>query len=701
MSTWNNLNLHPHFERIKTVYNDQFPIEVRFICAHWIEKRMNTELNVDINHPQIKERATIFLHELIQQLKYEKHQLKQAEQLSIQYRLDAAIETFTKHLLHPFAVYKQIRDTMSYEGHLLGTTSCVDEEAIEITQKLNILKNEVLTNKEKQKNYKHDIENYKVLEYRETVTQLIEVNNALEQERRLAILDDLQRKKFQFIKIINVRSADLKQSLAYQIQQIDSVQKLLIFNRLNKWHRDQALAGNGAPLNKNDLDEIQLWFEKLAEIILTTRCCIEATREINNSISSETCGVIAQAHTDVTTLLTNLIESAFIVEMQPPQVLKTEVNFTATVRLLTANLGIQFNNSSSVVVSVFTGTQHKLKHQNREILNNTGKLDIQPSTHHLSCTFSNMKLMKFKRTEKKELPFVTDKKYALIFKSTFRTADISINVSVKTLPVVIVVHTYQEPQSWATIFWDNAFSQICREPFHVTDTVNWSQLIGALNIKFTAETGRCLTADGFQYLYEKVFGTSVVDEDRPISWTQFCRALLPDRTFSLWDWFHSVMKLIRNYVHVAWTDGFIIGFIDKRQTIEKLRHCPVGTFLVRFSESELGGISIAWVHQTTPLKVEMLKPFFGKDIEILSLDRRIGDLHQFVTLYPNIPKDLAFKKSYSSTIKSVGKGVIYVIPVLKIAIPDSEGNSSDCSCKQLFLDLQNYPAECIDFLSCS
>lgn len=700
MSTWNNLNLHPHFERIKTVYNDQFPIEVRFICAHWIEKRMNTELNVDINHPQIKERATIFLHELIQQLKYEKHQLKQAEQLSIQYRLDVAIEAFTKHLLHPFAVYKQIRDTMSYEGHLLGTTSCVDEEAIEITQKLNILKNEVLTNKEKQKNYKHDIENYKVLEYRETVTQLIEVNNALEQERRLAILDDLQRKKFQFIKIINVRSADLKQSLAYQIQQIDSVQKLLIFNRLNKWHRDQALAGNGAPLNKNDLDEIQLWFEKLAEIILTTRCCIEATREINNSISSETCGVIAQAHTDVTTLLTNLIESAFIVEMQPPQVLKTEVNFTATVRLLTANLGIQFNNSSSVVVSVFTGTQHKLKHQNREILNNTGKLDIQPSTHHLSCTFSNMKLMKFKRTEKNELPFVTDKKYALIFKSTFRTADISINVSVKTLPVVIVVHTYQEPQSWATIFWDNAFSRICREPFHVTDTVNWSQLIGALNIKFTAETGSCLTADGFQYLYEKVFGTSVVDEDRPISWTQFCRALLPDRTFSLWDWFHSVMKLIRNYVHVAWTDGFIIGFIDKRQTIEKLRHCPVGTFLVRFSESELGGISIAWVHQTTPLKVEMLKPFFGKDIEILSLDRRIGDLHQFVTLYPNIPKDLAFKKSYSSTIKS-GKGVIYVIPVLKIAIPDPEGNSSDCSCKQLFLDLQNYPAECIDFLSCS
>lgn len=712
MSTWNNLILHPHFERIKAVYNDQFPIEVRFICANWIERRMNAELIVDINHPQIKEMATIFLRELIQQLKHEKHQLKRAEQLSIQFRLDAAIETFTKHLLHPFAVYKQIRDTISYEGHLLGMTSCVDEEAIEITQKLNILKNEVLTNKEKQKNYKHDIENYKVLEYRETVTQLIEVNNALEQERRLAILDDHQRKKFQFIEIINVRSANLKQSLANQIQQIDSVQKL-IFNRLNRWHRDQALAGNGAPLNKNALDEIQLWFEKLAEIIWTTRCCIEAMREINNSISSETCGVIAQAHTDVTTLLTNLIEAAFIVEMQPPQVLKTEVNFTATVRLLTANLGIQFNNSSSVVVSIFaatqhkatehnatqhSATQHKLKHQNREILNNTGKLDIQPSTHHLSCTFSNMKLMKFKRTEKKKLPFVTDKKYALIFESTFRTADISINVSVKTLPVVIVVHTYQEPQSWATIFWDNAFSQICREPFHVTDTVNWSQLIGALNIKFTAETGRCLTADGFQYLFEKVFGTGVVDEDRPISWTQFCRALLPDRTFSFWDWFYSVMKLIRNYVHVAWTDGFIIGFIDKRQTVEKLRHSPVGTFLVRFSESELGGICIAWVHQTTPLRVEMLKPFFGKDIEILSLDRRIGDLHQFVTLYPNIPKGLAFKQSCSSTIKS-DNGC--VMPVLKFTIPDPDGNSTDCSCKKLFLELQNYPAESFDFLSCS
>ncbi len=708
MSAWNNLISHPHFDRVKTIYNDHFPIEVRFVCAHWIEERIKTDLNtIDINHPQIKEIATDFLCALIQQLINEKQNFKRPEKLSIQHRLDAAINTYRTHLLSSFAVYKQIRDTVAYEERLLGNfcenqlTSGVDEEAIEIIRKLNILRNDVLTIKEKQTNYKHEIENYKCVEYKETMTLMIELNNPLEEERRLVVLDDYQRIKFQYIETITTRSFDLNQCIANVISQIDSVQKLLIVNRLNKWHRGQALAGNGSSLNRNLLDEIQLWFEKLAEIIWTTRCCIEATREINNSISFQTGDVIEQAHKDVTRLLINLIESGFIVENQPPQVLKTDFNFTATVRLLTANLGNQLNNTS-VVVSYFTESLCSNKSQTREILNNTGKLEMQASTHHLSCTFNNMKLKKFKRTGKKELPFVTDKKYALIFESTFRTADITINVSAKTLPLVIVVHTYQEPQSWATILWDNAFSEIHRQPFHVTDTVSWSHLTSALNMKFTAETNKSLTPDSIKYLYEKLFETNYNDEDRPITWTQLCRTPLPGRKFTFWEWFYSVMKLVKNHVQEAWTDGFIIGFIDKQQTIEKLQHCEVGTFLVRFSESELGGISIAWVGRSLPKSVVMLQPIFSEDFKVRSLADRIKDVAQCITLYPDIPKDLAFKRRYSPVIKSNGG---YVRSVLITSIPDLDSNIHNCCCQkdllQLVLDLHGDPAESFDFLSCS
>ena len=38
-----------------------------------------------------------------------------------------------------------------------------------------------------------------------------------------------------------------------------------------------------------------------------------------------------------------------------------------------------------------------------------------------------------------------------------------------------------------------------------------------------------------------------------------------------------------------------MGFIQKKQAEEMLSKCPPGTFLLRFSDSELGGITIAWV----------------------------------------------------------------------------------------------------------
>lgn len=48
------------------------------------------------------------------------------------------------------------------------------------------------------------------------------------------------------------------------------------------------------------------------------------------------------------------------------------------------------------------------------------------------------------------------------------------------------------------------------------------------------------------------------------------------------------MKLTRDQLRGPWTEGLIIGFINKRQAEEKLLQCPPGTFLLRFSDSELG-----------------------------------------------------------------------------------------------------------------
>lgn len=39
----------------------------------------------------------------------------------------------------------------------------------------------------------------------------------------------------------------------------------------------------------------------------------------------------------------------------------------------------------------------------------------------------------------------------------------------------------------------------------------------------------------------------------------------------------------------------ILGFMRKKQAEELLSNCPNGNFLLRFSDSELGGVTIAWV----------------------------------------------------------------------------------------------------------
>ena len=56
------------------------------------------------------------------------------------------------------------------------------------------------------------------------------------------------------------------------------------------------------------------------------------------------------------------------------------------------------------------------------------------------------------------------------------------------------------------------------------------------------------------------------------------------------------MKLTREHLRGPWVDGSILGFVGRTQAEEMLAATSAGTFLLRFSDSELGGITIAWVH---------------------------------------------------------------------------------------------------------
>ncbi|CAF4942839.1 unnamed protein product [Pieris macdunnoughi] len=395
-------------------------------------------------------------------------------------------------------------------------------------------------------------------------------------------------------------------------------------------------------------------------------------------------------YSKVTSLLSTLVTSTFVIEKQPPQVMKTNTRFTATVRLL---VGGQLNvhmTPPRVTVVIISEQQAQLllKSDSQsgrgkqpvecgDILNNSGCMEYQPTSRQLSVSFRNMQLRKIKRAEKKGTESVMDEKLTLLFQSEFNVGggELVFQVWTLSLPVVVIVHGNQEPHGWATVTWDNAFSPPGRVPFAVPDKVTWCQLAETLRIKFCSATGGDLSEDNLRFLAEKIF--SIISRTSlpmntmelnamTVSWTQFCKDALPERNFTFWEWFYMVVKVTRDYLRTLWCDRLIMGFIQKKQAEEMLAKCPPGTFLLRFSDSELGGITIAWVGDGN--EVFSLQPFTSRDLMLRSLADRILDLSQLQFLYPNVAKNDVFSKYYTKPENDVLKNG-YVKPVLVTTLP--------------------------------
>ena len=50
-------------------------------------------------------------------------------------------------------------------------------------------------------------------------------------------------------------------------------------------------------------------------------------------------------------------------------------------------------------------------------------------------------------------------------------------------------------------------------------------------------------------------------------------------------------------MRALWIDGAIMGFVDRKYAEDLLKASAPGTFLLRFSDSELGGVIIAYKPQ--------------------------------------------------------------------------------------------------------
>ncbi|XP_075145119.1 signal transducer and transcription activator Stat92E isoform X2 [Haematobia irritans] len=510
--------------------------------------------------------------------------------------------------------------------------------------------------------------------------------NTYNQRKAVMSAHDVQLQDLQLqdqCRILASTRTSILQELKRIIFDYDSIQETVI-NELKNWQRNQALAGNGAPFRDN-LDDIQRCIEMLVELVGKILENVNTMHRIPLDNNEEIGELIAHVRQSQQLL----VLSSFIVEKQPPQVMKTNTRFAAAVRwLIGPQLGISVNGPQveCIILSEGQAQRHSAQRtmpdsssstpaSSGEIVNNIGNMEYNNQTRVFSASFRTMQLKKIKRAEKKGTESVMDEKFALLFYTSVVVNDYRIRVWTLSLPVVVIVHGNQEPQSWATITWDNAFSDIVREPFQVPERVAWSQLALALNIKFESSTGRALTEENLNFLHEKLFRRNCINGDEDyITWAQFCKEPLPDRSFTFWDWFFAIMKLTKDHLLSLWKAGLIVGFINKRRAEEELMRSQVGgTFLLRFSDSELGGITVGFLNDQKA--VLMLSPWTARDLNIRGLADRIHDLDILRFIYPtNRMRDDAFNEFYTQRMDENTRRDGYVTSNIRAVVPAIENN---------------------------
>ncbi|XP_049271833.1 signal transducer and activator of transcription 5B [Rhipicephalus sanguineus] len=621
MSLWARLQELPGelLRQCQLAYGEHFPMEVRCALSQWIEEKPWQDMDPD--NPSFEMYAPSVVASLLEEL-----QLKASTEDNFVMRLKLleAVNSFKQNYGHnPCALIRVIKNCLATEMRIIQQAENCSRLAshmpgphdphTEITQQLDTLR------------------------------------------RRTQEMEDELRRMIQ-----------IQESFVIQYQECQKLQA----------HYQQLSAQNTGQTNVELLNKMHNESKAMEQAI---RQRISELREMRIAFSEKQ------------------QESANLLATLQTRVLDNELIKWKRAQQLGGN-GVTFENNLDQIQECEGQANALLKSEkvgvgeaSGDILNNTGTMEYHQATRQLSVSFRNMQLRKIKRAEKKGTESVMDEKFALLFQSQFKVGggELVFQVWTLSLPVVVIVHGNQEPHAWATVTWDNAFAEPKRRrpsphnqsrvPFAVPDKVPWHQLGEVLSMKFKSATGRGLSEDNLRYLAGKIFrGQPIKDGNNTlVSWSQFCKEPLPERNFTFWEWFYAIMKVTREHLRALWNDSVVWGFVGRREADEMLRQGCNGTFLLRFSDSELGGVTIAWLHedpQQDSKEVIMIQPFTSRDFTIRSLADRVSDLQQLTFMYPDIPKDQAFGKYYTpvtDTQPAISNG--YVKPVLVTQIPGLSG----------------------------
>ncbi|KAJ7398544.1 hypothetical protein BTVI_124330 [Pitangus sulphuratus] len=698
MSQWSQVQqLEIKFlEQVDQFYDDNFPMEIRHLLAQWIESQ---DWEAAANNEAM---AMILLQNLIIQVDEQLDRVSQEKNLLLIHNLKRIRKLLQgKYHGNPMHIAVIISNCLREERRILAAASMPVQGPLEKS-----LQNSVVS--ERQRNVEHKVsaiknsaqmtdQDVKYLEdlqeefdFRYKTIQSLEQNdkNSTHIKQEMLVLQAM-------LNTLDYKRKEVLSKIGRVIHEIDMLMSNMLTEELLDWKRRQQIACIGGPLH-GGLDQLQNCFTLLAESLFQVRRQLEKLDE----------------------LLTRLTYDGDPIPVQRPQLLE-KVNFLLynlfrklLIKLPELNYQIRVKVTIDKNVStvsnrrfVLCGTHVKAMNMD-ESANGSLSVEFRHLGSHMvteelhSISFETQVCL-YGLTINLEVS-ILDRFSGSRVKSTFQQfveeQPCWARPQTSSLPVVMISNVSQLPNAWASIIWYNLSTNDPQNLsfFNNPPTATLSQLLEVLSWQFSSYVGRGLNSEQLNMLAEKLMGQQVGYSDYQLSWAKFCKEHLPGKSFTFWVWLEAILDLIKKHILPLWIDGYIMGFVSKEKERILLKDKTPGTFLLRFSESNLGGITFTWVdqlengdvtfHSVEPYNKGRLSalPFADilRDYKVIMADNVPENPLKY--LYPDIPKDKAFGKHYSCQPNEVSKpsdgGVKgYVpsvfIPVSKILNDPTEPHS--------------------------
>uniref|UniRef100_A0A8C9TE43 Signal transducer and activator of transcription n=1 Tax=Scleropages formosus TaxID=113540 RepID=A0A8C9TE43_SCLFO len=653
-------------EQVSGLYDDNFPMEIRHTFAPWIESQ---DWDTAMGHESM---AAVLLSILLSQVDdccsqeqnfLQKHSLKRIHQ-QLQGKFQA----------NPLHMAGVIADCLREERRILSSASFLEQEPTEesmesfasseshrnMDARVSAIRGRVQVIDQMVKDLEHMQEDF---EYR---------YKTLKSYSPSASTDEFVKREVEtfnyILKVLDFKRKEILTTVGEVITEVDMLMGSQLEPELKAWKRRQQIACIGGP-ELTSVDQLQCWFTLTVQSLFLIKRQLDKLEQLFLIVTYETDPIPQQKpllEDHMKRLISHLVKMSFVVEKQPctlnyphkPLVIKTGIYFSTRLRLLLKLPEVDYQ------LKVKTAFD---KHRQFEILNNNPKqMDIDESSNGcLAVEFRHLQLKdkKGSSTSKNEGSLtVTEDLHILTFQARLCLQGLSIDLETSTLPLVVISNIIQLPAGWASVMWYNLLTD---EPknlsfFNNPPCANWSQLAKMLSWQFSTITGRSLTTEQLEMLGEKLLGeeTTLVYESQ-VYWSRFCKENIPGKTFSFWLWLDSILELIKKCLQPVWIDGCILGFVSKARERALLKDKAPGTFLLRFSESHLGGITFTWVEQdyNGEKSFSSVEPYTKNHLNMLPFADIIRDYKVLTDgnvpesplkfLYPDIPKDKAFGKHYN------------------------------------------------------